>query len=345
MIRKALTAILIISVLVSCASYTISDGYASIVVPENTGKPETRYRIIQEENKEKTQEAIENAKKEAEHRAAMKRNAEVNEYPEDISEITFPHIYTPLRTNATAENGINTFQILFLPLGEEEISDADIQRILASTSDLSPDFVVLTGSLSNQIKGARTAGWDAVTLEGGTILHKPLLKSADARKASFFITPTKDFDIAPVYLTASLPSSEDGIGAWLESISAEAESNLKIVQDADMSMADRERIIALSSSEPVTEDWIEFTPFAYRTPHSFGISDYLSDSSYIDAYRRTHFTAEVDGGITRRNGSIYERMDSLWSASLIPESSVAFPVLGLTDTRGIFALLATYIFP
>ena len=112
-----------------------------------------------------------------------------------------------------------------------------------------------------------------------------------------------------------------------------------------MSMADRERIIALSSSEPITEDWIEFTPFAYRTPHSFAVSDYLSDSSYIDAYRRTHFTAEVDGGITRRNGSIYERMDSLWSASLLPESSVAFPVLGLTDTRGIFAVLATYIFP
>ena len=216
MIRKALTAILIISVLVSCASYTISDGYASIVVPENTGKPETRYRIIQEENKEKTQEAIENAKKEAEHRAAMKRNAEVNEYPEDISEITFPHIYTPLRTNATAENGINTFQILFLPLGEEEISDADISRILASTADLSPDFVVLTGSLANQIKGARTAGWDAVTLEGGTILHKPLLKSADAVKASFFITTTKDFDIAPVYLQAALPSSAEGISAWLD---------------------------------------------------------------------------------------------------------------------------------
>ena len=318
MIRKALTAILIISVLVSCASYTISDGYASIVVPENTGKPETRYRIIQEENKEKTQEAIENAKKEAEHRAAMKRNAEVNEYPEDITEITFPHIY---------------------------ISDADISRILASTADLSPDFVVLTGSLANQIKGARTAGWDAVTLEGGTILHKPLLKSADAVKASFFITTTKDFDIAPVYLQAALPSSVEGISAWLDSINAESENNLKAVQDADMSMADRERIIALSSSEPITEDWIEFTPFAYRTPHSFAVSDYLSDSSYIDAYRRTHFTAEVDGGITRRNGSIYERMDSLWSASLLPESSVAFPVLGLTDTRGIFAVLATYIFP
>ena len=68
MIRKALTAILIISVLVSCASYTISDGYASIVVPENTGKPETRYRIIQEENKEKTQSKTQRRKRSIEPR-------------------------------------------------------------------------------------------------------------------------------------------------------------------------------------------------------------------------------------------------------------------------------------
>ena len=146
--------------LTSCAVYTAADGYGRISIPETTGRPVTKYALILEENAEKSAEAIENAKKEAEHRAAMRREAEVNEYPEDISEIEFPHIYTPLRTNATAENGINTFQILLLPLGEEELSDDDISRILASTADLSPDFVVLTGSLSNQIKGARTAGWD-----------------------------------------------------------------------------------------------------------------------------------------------------------------------------------------
>ena len=344
MIRKAIAAILILLSITSCASYTISDGYSKIHVPETTGKPETRYRIIQEENKEKTQEAIENAKKEAEHREAMRRDAEVNEYPEDIAEISFPHIYTPLKTNATAQDGINTFQILFLPLGDEALTDDSLDKIIASTSDITPDFVILTGSLENQVNGARKAGWDAVTLEGGTILHKPLLKNADTAKASFFITPTKDFDIAPITLTQSLPGTEEEISGWLDTIKESENSNLEIVKAKDASMADRERIIALSSSEPISGDWIEFTPFAYRTPHSFALSDYLSDN-YIDAYRQTHFTAEVDGGITRRNGEIYERLDSLWSSSLIPQSSIAFPILGLTDTEGIFGVLATFIFP
>lgn len=345
MIRKALLALLSLILISGCATYTISDGYDAISIPEVTGRPVTKYAVIQEENKEKTQEAIENARKEAEHRAAMKRNAEVNEYPEDLSTIAFPHIYTPLQTNATAENGINTFQILFLPLGESKMTDEDIERVLSATSDLSPDFVILTGSLQNQVRGAQKTGWDAVTLEGGTILHRPLLKEASEKMASFFITPTKDLDIAPVYIPSSMPSESDEIPLWLERIDAASDADLAIVKAADISMADRERIIALSSSEPLSDDWIEFTPFTYRTPRTFPIAEYLEGLSYIDAYRRTHFTAEVDGGITRKSGDVYERLDSLWTSMLVPEDAVSFPVMGLTDRTGNFAILATFIFP
>ena len=76
-----------------------------------------------------------------------------------------------------------------------KVTDEDIERVLSATSDLSPDFVILTGSLQNQVRGAQKTGWDAVTLEGGTILHRPLLKEASEKMASFFITPTKDLDI------------------------------------------------------------------------------------------------------------------------------------------------------
>ncbi len=340
--RNLFFALLIL--LSSCAVYTVEDGYRNITIPETTGRPETRYAVILQENADKSAEAIENAKKEAEHRAAMRREAEVNEYPEDISMLSFPHIYTPVRTNSTEKDGINTIQVLMLPLGYEELSAENAEKILLANSDIAPDFVILTGSLENQVTGARTAGWDAVTLEGGTILHRPLLKEAGEKTATFFITTTKDLEIAPVSSDNSMPATAQEAPVWAKEQAAKTEE-LEIVSATAALMSDEEKLFALSSSSPSGEDWIEFTPFRYREDLDFPVSSYFQENGWIDAYRETHFSAETDGGATRKNGEVYERLDFLYSDGMIPVWAISYPVRGLTDTRGTFAVLAEFLIP
>ena len=330
--------------LASCAVYTADYGYSRIRVPETTGSPETKYARIVEENAEKSAEAIENAKKEAEHRAALRRKADVNEYPEELSSIVFPHIYTPLRTNSTDTDGINTVTVLMLPLGYGETTAEDYSRILAASSDLSPDFVILTGSLENQVNGAKAAAWDAVTLEGGTILYRPLLKEAEKNSATFFITQTKDIEIAVLSFQPELPSTAAEATAWASSLAAETEELGSVTETAE-AMTDKEQLLALSSAAPSSEDWISFTPYKYRTNTSFPVSDYLQENGWLDAYRATHFSAETDGGITHRNGEVYERLDFLYSKSMLPVSAISFPVRGLTDRTGTFAVLAEFLVP
>ena len=342
--KRFLIYTILIAFLSSCAVYTAEDGYRKISIPEVTGLPETRYAQILRENADKSAEALENAKKEAEHRAALKREAEVNEYPEDISTLTFPHIYTPLKTNKTESDGINTIEVLFLPLGYEELGKEEASRILNANSDISPDFVILTGSLENQITGAETAKWDAVTLRGGTILHRPLLKTAGENTASFFITPTKDIEIAPLSFENDMPATSEEAKTWAETLSSDAFETAEI-EKTITEMSDREKLVALSSASPSGEDWISFTPFRYRSDMEFPVSAYFEDNGWIDAYRATHFSAETDGGITRRNGNVYERLDFLYSASMIPVSAISYPVRGLTDTSGIFAVLAEFLIP
>ncbi len=330
--------------LTSCAVYTAADGYGRISIPETTGRPVTKYALILEENAEKSAEAIENAKKEAEHRAAMRREAEVNEYPDDLSSLTFPNVYTPLRTNSTAADGINTIEVLLLPLGYDTFTEEDAERILAANADIAPDFVILTGSLENQVTGARAAGWDAVTLRGGTVLHRPLLKEAGEETASFFITTTKDLEIAPMSFPDSMPSSAEEAEEWAKSLESDT-SEAEAIQETIQEMTDQEMLLALSSAAPSGKDWIEFTPFRYRSDLEFPVSSALAGDGWLDAYRATHFTAETDGGITRMNGEVYERLDFLYSKSMIPVSAISYPVRGLTDRTGAFALLAELLIP
>lgn len=342
--RAFLSLIAALLMLASCAVYTVEDGYSRISVPEITRQPETRYAIIVQENANKSQEAIENAKKEAEHRAALKREAEVNEYPNDLSVLTFPHIYTPLKTNSTEKDGINIISVLMLPLGYDSFTTDDAKRILSANADISPDFVVLTGSLENQVTGAKEAGWDAVTLNGGTILHRPLLKEANEESASFFITSTKDIEISSLSFEETMPANEDEVEEWINSLISDSTESSMVMETVN-SMTDREKILALSSSSPSGEDWISFTPFKYREDISFPVSSALLENGWLDAYRATHFSAETDGGITRRNGALYERLDFLYSQALIPISAISYPVRGLTDKNGAFALLAEFLIP
>ncbi len=344
MIKRALVILAAALLLGSCATYTAREGYQRISIPETTGHPSTKYATILQENQYKTEEAIENSRKAAEHRAAMKREAEVNEYPEDLSMLTYPHVYTPKRTNSTAPDGITVIKVLMLPLGYEPLTVEDAERILGANSDITPDFVILTGSLENQVLGAKTAGWDAVTMEGGTVLHRPLLKEARESSSSFFITATKDIEIAPLSFEASMPSDENQAEAWAIALTDDESELAKVTATAE-AMSDREKILAISSSQPSGEDWIEFTPFRYRSDLDFPVSSYLEENDWLDTYRASHFTAETDGGTTRKLGNVYERLDFLYTQGLVPVSAISYPVMGLTDRTGTFAVLAEILVP
>ena len=344
MIKRALVILFSILLLSSCAVYTSREGYQRISIPETTGYPSTKYAVILQENQNKSEEAIENSQKEAEHRAALRRKAEVNEYPEDLSTLSYPHVYTPQRTNSTAPDGITVIKVLMLPLGYEPMTEADAEKILGANRDMLPDFVILTGSLENQVTGAKAAGWDAVTMEGGTVLHRPLLKTAGAESSSFFITTTKDIEIAPLSFANNMPADESQAESWALSLTND-EEELNAVKATAEAMTDKEKILALSSSQPSGEDWIEFTPFRYRSDLEFPVSTYLEENEWLDTYRASHFTAETDGGTTRKNGSMYERLDFVYTQGLIPVSVISYPVMGLTDRTGAFAVLAEILVP
>ena len=331
--RKAAAILTALILITSCASYTAEEGYSRIVIPETTGKPETRYRLIQKERAE----AI--IMKEMETKARV-----INVYPDDLSALEYPHVYTPAAEPVAEEDGINTIQLLLLPLGYDPMAEEDALRILGASSDLEPDFVILTGSVENQVMGAEMAGWNAVTMEGGTILYDLPLKVAGTGSSVFGVTDTKDVAIAPLSFDDSMPSSAAEAETWALSLS-ENPDELEAVRAEAEAMTGERRILALSSAEPSGADWIEFTPFRYRSTMSFPVSEYLLSEGWLDAYRATHYTAETDGGITRRSGDLYERLDFIYSDGLLPVSAISYPVMGLTDRTGAFAVLAEMLVP
>ena len=331
--RKAAAILTALILITSCASYTAEEGYSRIVIPETTGKPETRYRLIQKERAE----AI--IMKEMETKARV-----INVYPDDLSALEYPHVYTPAAEPVAEEDGINTIQLLLLPLGYDPMAEEDALRILGASSDLEPDFVILTGSVENQVMGAEMAGWNAVTMEGGTILYDLPLKVAGTGSSVFGVTDTKDVAIAPLSFDDSMPSSGAEAEAWALSLRGNPDE-LEAVRAEAEAMTGERRILALSSAEPSGADWIEFTPFRYRSTMSFPVSEYLLSEGWLDAYRATHYTAETDGGITRRSGDLYERLDFIYSDGLLPVSAISYPVMGLTDRTGAFAVLAEMLVP
>lgn len=331
--RKAAAILTALILITSCASYTAEEGYSRIVIPETTGKPETRYRLIQKERAE----AIIMEQMETKARV-------INVYPDDLSELVYPHVYTPAAEPVADEDGINTIQILLLPLGYDPMTEEDALRILGASSDLEPDFVILTGSVENQVMGAEMAGWNAVTMEGGTILYDLPLKVAGTGSSVFGVTDTKDVAIAPLSFDDSMPSSGTEAESWAFSL-RENPDELEAVRAEAEAMTGERRILALSSAEPSGADWIEFTPFRYRSTMSFPVSEYLLSEGWLDAYRATHYTAETDGGITRRSGDLYERLDFIYSDGLLPVSAISYPVMGLTDRTGAFAVLAEMLVP
>lgn len=411
--RRIVLAIAALLMLASCATYTVKDGYDSIVLPDESGtKLETRYRLIKEDIPEEivfsepepvaeeedieesipepeaieAPEAVEKAPSEAVIAAepaeeeeiapgpaeetvptetmaepiveALEEPAEeiveeeaqpardINEYPVNLRDIKYPHVYTPIYANRLKTDQITSVRVLMLDLGYRDLGEKSIERIISSVQDTDPDFIILTGSLSNQVYGAEEAGLDAVTLRGGTILYSSRLDRVNnGESAVFSVAEGKDLGIAPVSFRSALPSTTDEIDSWLSTISAGEEESAAEVVDIAEGISDTEKLLALSSPTPATEDWTALTPYSYRKAESFAISDRLKEEGWMDAYAATHFSPETDGGITKISGDIYERLDFLYIKGMMPDYALTFPVAGLTDTIGNLGLIAEFIIP
>ena len=183
---------------------------------------------------------------------------------------------------------------------------------------------------------------NAVTLEGGTVLFRSEYLASDGQSASFRIADGKDIEIASASFDSMMPSSPADIVSWTDAMqnSGDVEQVKSITEEMD----DPESIFVISSSEPSTLDWTMLT-LRYRGEKSFPISDQLISEGWTDAYRATHFSPETDVGATRVNGSIYERMDFIYTKGMMPSWAMAFPVKGLTDIYGTSVLLADIIIP
>ena len=154
---RKLIPILMLIILSSCVSYTVQDGYDAIRLPDESGnKPETRYRLIKdseepyvpsapvveavEEEAEEIPAAIiaeeepilipEDAAEAAEEAPEAAKAEDKLAYPDKLSSITFPYLYTVTDESRLHDGAIITAKVLFLPLGFKPIEDAG--RIISS---------------------------------------------------------------------------------------------------------------------------------------------------------------------------------------------------------------------
>ena len=367
---RKLIPILMLIILSSCVSYTVQDGYDAIRLPDESGnKPETRYRLIKdseepyvpsapvveavEEEAEEIPAAIiaeeepilipEDAAEAAEEAPEAAKAEDKLAYPDKLSSITFPYLYTVTDESRLHDGAIITAKVLFLPLGFKPIEDAG--RIISSVSDIDADFIILTGSLENQAIAAESAAMNAVTLEGGTILYTARIEFADSDSAVFSLSEDKDIEIAPISSSRQMPSSASGISRWIASIREDEKAVTAEVLTIADNMVDDNALIALSAPSPATADWTDLTPYSYRHQESFLLSDRLADNGWRDAYRDTHFSAETDPGITAISGEVYERLDFMYIKGMMPDYAISFPVAGLTDTTGNLGLIAKFAIP
>ena len=273
----------------------------------------------------------------------MARNA-INYYPEDLSNITFPHVYRPAKENLLKDNSITELKLMMIPLGEEVLPKSNIESIISSISDIEPDFIGLTGCLENQVLFASIYGKDAITFEDGTVIYRFEAIGQDADSATFAISEKKTISISVCDQEPNLPDTADEALALLKVIPEYSAELINEIAEA-IECNEEKRILFLSSATPSTSDWNAFTSFEYRDDEEFPVSDYLAQEGWIDAFDATRFNVETDSGITRKNGEIFERMDFIYLKSIMSLDSLVLPAAGLTDTIGAFITIVDVIIP
>ena len=337
--RKLLIPLLLI-LLSSCAVYTVGEGKANIHIPEVSGEPETRFRIISErrewermsnEERAKAEELAEAERIEAEAEAErlkeeyLKATA-VYEYPENLEELSLPHNYRPRREHLSLETEFTPLRLLFIPLE----NGAKLEKVASSVRDLETDFIFATGSIEQLVRLSEIMGRDSVLTEGGLVMYNTRLSEMDSTSASFMINDDKKIETVVLSTFTSLAENPDELLKDLSCVEDQGKI-LEGIPDDENTV-----IFAFSSAEPSGLDWIPFTAYPYRSERSFSGSTWFENNSYVDVYRATHYSAETDPGITRENGEIYERVDFIYVKNAIPLESETFSVAGM-DNRAIYA--------
>lgn len=369
--KKIITGALLLLLLTGCATYTVATGLGRISIPEEETLTETRYSVI-EANREaerlRAEEALraeeERKAREAEALAAEKAAREEkakaqeelirnlgsvrsrNDFPQDLSAITYPHVFRPQNTNELLSSSFTRLDVLLLPLGDGSYTAEDMARIANAVADIKVSFMFITGSTENQVALANVLQRDAVALEGGMVIFTSELKSATATAALFTVADGKEVGLSVLDISDDMvKASPLDIAAWQEYLKAEEDKDIELIGSVTSSIEGASRIFALSSSEPSTLDWTKFTPYSYRADYSWGISDELL-KEWSDTYRATHFSEETDSGITLKTPSVSERMDFLYTQGVMEVSSETIPVGILSEgDNAVYALIATYIIP
>ena len=132
--RKLLISLIAaVTLLVSCASYTVEDGLSRISVPTYDRLSATRLSDIEAEKQLEAEaaaaEAALDARKKAEEASlldaqkALEKSINdariLNDYPADLSLVTYPHVYRPADSRTKLDAAFTRFDILLLPLGQD----------------------------------------------------------------------------------------------------------------------------------------------------------------------------------------------------------------------------------
>lgn len=329
--RKVLIPLLILLLLFSsCATYTIAEAREAISYPEG-GSTETRIRVINEKK-----EAEEEAKRRALSEAAL------NEYPSDLSSLTFPFYYNPVKNSVTELSPVNTtFSALLIPLGEESLTDEAVKSVTSFLSSHPFTLTALTGSLSNQIQIAAALKKDAVTTEGGTvILNGVVLEEMAEDYIVVALTPGRSLTIYPRDLHPVIPEDETLEDLLLMVDNLEKKNAEDLIESISSSRTER-RILFLSSIAPSSLDWTDWTDYDYRRERSFLISDMLLSLSWNDAFASTRFSEETASGVTRAGTLYRERLDFIYTKGMITLSSIVVPIENLSSS----ATVADFLIP
>jgi len=313
---------------------------------ENKGLSE---KLFAYQEKDKVAEIKQRMEEERASKAEKEKEEQykaVNDFPESLDEIVFPHVYRPKFTEKLLSDAFTEIDVLLMPLGNLDITEERMSRIVSSTKDIDASIVVVTGSLKNQVEYAKGMGMDAVVTETGTILFNSRLGEATKDSVSFRMSPKKSISVAAVSLSDDMAKEKNlDTSKWRKHLSEISEESLDKIKISEEALTESAAIIGLSSPEPASSDWTFFTQADYREDCSFPISDYLN-GNWSDTYADTHFSEETDLGVTLETSSITERLDFLYVRGLIEISSETLSVSGLSDgDEKVFALLAKYVMP
>ena len=314
----------------SCATYTISEARDKIVYPEKS-EIVTRYNDIMEKELEREEEK----KKEEE-------SAKVNNYPLNLFTLSYPFYYNPVKNNTyTLSEEETVIATLFIPLGEERLSDEALNSIKEQLDKHRFSIIALSGAIDNQVRLATLIGKDAVTTKGGTIIFSDgVLSSMHDSYIELSLTENKKIALLSEDFHPIVPYV-DTVDEALELVSKLEKAELEELINRISEPQEEIKILLLSSLSPSSLDWSAWTEYPYRRDYQFLFSDTLSNLNWFDAFNLSRFNEETESGITRRFGEYEERLDFVYFKGMIELSSYTFPIENLANTP----IVATFLIP